>query len=214
MLNHNTFIQLPIQHNYLHSHSYRQLSSTFVFIKTHSISTMRFTQALVSALLAGSAVAHPGHDHSEELQQRRDFKAQNKVRDLSHCSAQLKARGVEARNEARRKRALENAQINRGLNKRSLESVLATDHNETDLGYTSATDVSTLFSSNASCILSPDVTQGPYYVGGEYIRSDIIEDQEGINTVIDYQVIDINTCEPVPDVYLEMWHCNSTGVYR
>src|SRR5262249_6544228 len=21
------------------------------------------------------------------------------------------------------------------------------------------------------------------------------------------------TCEPVPDVYLEMWHCNSTGVY-
>ncbi|CAN8106025.1 unnamed protein product [Discula destructiva] len=174
---------------------------------------MRFTTALVSAVLAGSAMAHPGHDHSAEVQQRRDFKAQSKVRDLSHCSAKLKSRGIEARNVARRQRALENAQASRGLKKRSLASVLATDHNATSLGYTAATNAATLFSGNASCILTPDVTQGPYYVGGEYIRSDIVEDQEGIDTVIDYQVIDVNTCEPVPNVYLEMWHCNSTGVY-
>lgn len=175
---------------------------------------MRFTNTIMSALLAGTAVAHPGHDHSAELQQRRDFQAHNKVRDLSHCSAKLKARGVEARNEARRKRALENAQVSRGLKKRSLESVLATDHNATELGYTTETEASTLFTSNASCILTPDVTQGPYYVGGEYIREDIIDGQEGIEMELDYQVIDINTCEPVPEVYLEMWHCNSTGVYR
>lgn len=30
---------------------------------------------------------------------------------------------------------------------------------------------------------------------------------------LDYQVIDVDTCEPVPNVYLEIWHCNSTGVY-
>lgn len=30
---------------------------------------------------------------------------------------------------------------------------------------------------------------------------------------LDIQVIDVNTCEPVPSVYLELWHCNSTGVY-
>jgi protocatechuate 3,4-dioxygenase beta subunit len=57
------------------------------------------------------------------------------------------------------------------------------------------------------------VTQGPYYVGGEYIREDISEDQEGVATYLDYQVIDVDTCEPVPSVYLEQWHCNSTGVY-
>lgn len=174
---------------------------------------MLFSNALVSTLLAGSVVAHPGHDHSAELQQRRDFNAKHKARDLSHCADKLKARGVAARNEARRKRALEDAQVSRGLKKRTLETVLATDHNATGVGYTSATDVDTLFSSNASCILTPDVTQGPYYVGGEYIRSDLIEDQEGINTVLDYQVIDIDTCDPVPNVYLEMWHCNTTGVY-
>lgn len=30
---------------------------------------------------------------------------------------------------------------------------------------------------------------------------------------LDIQVIDVNTCEPVPSVYIELWHCNSTGVY-
>lgn len=31
--------------------------------------------------------------------------------------------------------------------------------------------------------------------------------------LLDYQVIDVDTCEPVPSAYLEMWHCNSTGIY-
>lgn len=177
---------------------------------------MRFTNALLTAAVASSAIAHPGHDHTAELQQRKEFLSKTKARDLSHCASTLKARGIEARNVARRQRALDNAQAARGLTKkkkRTFETVLATDHNATALGYTSATSIDTLFSSNASCILSPDVTQGPYYVGGEYIRSDLVETQEGIDTILDYQVIDINTCEPVPDVYLEMWHCNATGVY-
>jgi hypothetical protein len=31
--------------------------------------------------------------------------------------------------------------------------------------------------------------------------------------VLDTQVIDVDTCEPVPNVHIEIWHCNSTGVY-
>lgn len=175
---------------------------------------MQFTTTILTALLASMTAAHPGHSVAEELQERRDYMATAKVRDLSHCSAKLKARGIEARNMARREQAVEAARAKRGLkSKRTLDSVLATDHNETGLGYTPNTDASTLFSSNASCILTPDVTQGPYYVGGEYIRQDIVETQEGIATTIDYQVIDVDTCEPVPNVYLEMWHCNATGVY-
>lgn len=34
-----------------------------------------------------------------------------------------------------------------------------------------------------------------------------------MDITLDYQVIDVDTCEPVPDVYVEIWHCNSTGVY-
>ena len=50
-------------------------------------------------------------------------------------------------------------------------------------------------------------------MAGEYVRENIIESQEGLNLILDYQVIDVETCDPVPNVYLEMWHCNSTGVY-
>lgn len=176
---------------------------------------MHFNAVLAAAILAGTAAAHPGHSVAQELQERKEFLSTTKARDLSHCAAKLKARGVEARNNARRADLIEAARAKRGLKvaneRRTLESVLATDHNETGLGYTPSTDVSTLFSSNASCILTPDVTQGPYYVGGEYIRSNVTEDQEGIATTIDYQVIDVETCEPVPNVYLEAWHCNATG---
>lgn len=27
---------------------------------------------------------------------------------------------------------------------------------------------------------------------------------------LDIQVIDVNTCEPFSDVYIEVWNCNST----
>lgn len=175
---------------------------------------MQFSTTVLAALLASLTAAHPGHSTAPEIAARREYMAHAKVRDLSHCSAKLKARGVEARNQARREQAAEAARAKRGLkSKRTFESVLATDHNETSAGYTVDTAASDLFSSNASCILTPEVTQGPYYVGGEYIREDIAEDQAGIATTLDYQVIDVNTCDPVPNVYLEMWHCNATGVY-
>ncbi|KAI0970594.1 aromatic compound dioxygenase [Xylaria arbuscula] len=176
---------------------------------------MRFSQSFISslALLSGPALAHPGHDLTKEIAERREFLGSIKRTDLTHCSEKLLARGVSGRNVARRTATIENARAKRGLKKRDLTSVLATDHNATDLGYTANTDAATLFSGNSSCVLTPEVTQGPYYIGGEYIRTNIIEDQAGIDTIIDYQIIDVDTCEPVPNVYLEMWHCNATGVY-
>jgi protocatechuate 3,4-dioxygenase beta subunit len=94
-----------------------------------------------------------------------------------------------------------------------VDTVLATSHASNLTGITVDTDPATLFTGNNSCILTPEVTQGPYWVQGELIRSDVTEDQEGVPLHLDIQVIDVNTCEPVPQVYLELWHCNSTGVY-
>jgi len=50
-------------------------------------------------------------------------------------------------------------------------------------------------------------------VAGEYVRENVVEDQPGVSLLLDYQVINVATCKPVPDVYVEIWHCNSTGVY-
>lgn len=61
----------------------------------------------------------------------------------------------------------------------------------TSLGYTESTAASTLFSSykNVSCILTPEVTEGPYYVTGEYIRTDVTEDQDGVPVHLEYQYV-------------------------
>lgn len=175
---------------------------------------MRFSATLPAlALLSAPVLAHPGHDLTEEIAERRDFLGAVKRADLSHCAEKLRARGVSERNVARRQALVENARAKRGITKRDLASVLATSHNSTSLGYSLNTDAATLFAGNNSCVLTPEVTQGPYYVGGEYIRRDVRESQKGVDTIIDYQVIDVNTCDPIPNVYLEMWHCNSTGVY-
>ncbi|KAM0281198.1 hypothetical protein ACHAQH_003628 [Verticillium albo-atrum] len=167
------------------------------------------------ALLSIQAAAHPGHDLSEEIAERRAFLGNIERASLAHCAEKLRARGVDRRNIERRAALLKDAREKLALKKkkRDTDTILATSHNKTELGYTINTDADTLFSGQNSCVLTPEATQGPYYVGGEYVRRNIIEEQEGVNIILDYQVIDVDSCEPVPNVYLEMWHCNSTGVY-
>ncbi|CAH0025999.1 unnamed protein product [Clonostachys rhizophaga] len=179
---------------------------------------MRLQSLSTIALLASGVAAHPGHDVQQEAEERRDFLQSIETRSLSHCVKRWQENGLEARHNARRAAIVQDARHKRGLlgskrKKRDLDGVLNTSHNLTDLRFTPNTDHSTLFASINSCVLTPEVTQGPYYVSGEDIRYRIIEDQEGAEIILDYQVIDVDTCEPVPDVYLEMWHCNSTGVY-
>lgn len=50
-------------------------------------------------------------------------------------------------------------------------------------------------------------------MSGELIRQDVTEDQTGVDLHLDLQFVDINTCEPVTDLLVDIWHCNATGVY-
>ncbi|ORY12234.1 extracellular dioxygenase, partial [Clohesyomyces aquaticus] len=166
-------------------------------------------------------VAHPGHDHSKEIQERTAYLT-NPIhkRSLAHCAEKLKARGNDVAMAARRSAMAESLRKKRSISSeksylraRDLDSVLATDHHSNLTGITTETDPSVLFTGNASCILTPETTQGPYWVSGEMVRKNITEGFEGVPLTLDIQIIDTNTCEPVPQVFLEIWHCNSTGVY-
>lgn len=56
-------------------------------------------------------------------------------------------------------------------------------------------------SSNATegaCILTPEVTQGPYHVLGELVRQNITENEPGVPLTVEVDFVDIDTCEPVP----------------
>lgn len=99
----------------------------------------------------------------------------------------------------------------------TLQEYEAIDHNKTGIyAYTNVTEEATIFSANTSCILTPEVTDGPYYVTGESIRKNVKEDlySEGVDLYLEVQYIDITTCEPVPDIYVDIWNANATGVYR
>lgn len=82
-----------------------------------------------------------------------------------------------------------------------------------DAKYTLSTSEETIFSSNNSCVLSPEVTEGPYYVAGEYIREDVTGGQEGVALHLEIQVLDVNTCDPVADVYTEIWRESPTTTF-
>lgn len=176
------------------------------------------TPFLAAAILATNAVAHPGHDSRFEMAERAAF-MQTSRRDLTHCASQIKARGIDSKTVARRANVAKAARKERSiaedapfLRVRDAASVLNTTHLSSE-GYTNTTAETILFAGNNSCVLSPEVTQGPYYVSGEYVRKDIIDEQDGIELILDTQVIDMATCDPVPSAMIEIWHCNSTGVY-
>ena len=66
---------------------------------------------------------------------------------------------------------------------------------------------------NKTCVLSQEATQGPYYIIEDLVRNDLIEDQTGQKLVLDIGLIDIITCEPLPNAYVDIWNANATGVY-
>ncbi|KAF9878239.1 hypothetical protein CkaCkLH20_04277 [Colletotrichum karsti] len=175
---------------------------------------MRFgTPITAAALILATVTAHGSHDVVEEIRERRDFLGSQKRTSLSHCTELLKARGLDQRNIQRRAATVSEARSKRSLTRRAKADVLSISHNKTSYGYSENTDAGTLFADYKSCLLTPQVTQGPYYVADEYVRRNISGDQEGVPIVLDMQVVDINTCEPMTDTYLEIWHANSTGVY-
>ncbi|KAF5362875.1 hypothetical protein D9758_007015 [Tetrapyrgos nigripes] len=171
----------------------------------------------VSLAQLSSAHSHPAPGSPEAI--KRAVFQQNARRSLADCQDTLSKRGgVHEQAKARREILANEIRMARGLNtaapfKRDLDSVLATDHHSNKTGITNNTDASTIFEGNSSCVLASETTQGPYYVDGEYVRYDLREDQEGVDIYVDVQLIDVSTCEPVPNVYIDFWHANATGVY-
>lgn len=61
--------------------------------------------------------------------------------------------------------------------------------------------------------LTSETTEGPYYIDADKIRQDITEDEEGIPLTLALAVIDAETCRPVRNAAVDIWHCSALGVY-
>ncbi|MDX3638829.1 intradiol ring-cleavage dioxygenase [Streptomyces sp. MB09-02B] len=61
--------------------------------------------------------------------------------------------------------------------------------------------------------LTSETTEGPYYIDADKLRRDITEDKEGIPLTLRLKVIDSETCEPIRDAAVDIWHCDALGLY-
>jgi protocatechuate 3,4-dioxygenase beta subunit len=66
---------------------------------------------------------------------------------------------------------------------------------------------------NASCVLSPEMTEGPYFVDGDAVRSDITEGRPGTPLTLRLSVVDATSCEPVEGAAVDVWHADASGDY-
>jgi protocatechuate 3,4-dioxygenase beta subunit len=65
----------------------------------------------------------------------------------------------------------------------------------------------------ATCVLSPEVTEGPYWIDTDLTRRDITEDRPGLPLELVLTVQDARTCETLEGADVEVWHCDAGGVY-
>lgn len=63
------------------------------------------------------------------------------------------------------------------------------------------------------CVLTPEQEEGPFYIDLAQVRRDIVEDRPGVPLALAVTVVDANTCEPIRDAAVDIWHCDALGVY-
>ncbi|MGW3123693.1 intradiol ring-cleavage dioxygenase [Streptomyces sp. NPDC001107] len=65
----------------------------------------------------------------------------------------------------------------------------------------------------ADCVLTPEQTEGPYYLDLETVRKDITEGKAGVPLTLRVKVIDTATCSALPGTAVDIWHCDALGIY-
>ncbi|KAI8243539.1 hypothetical protein K4K55_008016 [Colletotrichum sp. SAR 10_96] len=178
---------------------------------------------LFTVLLVGGTAAHPGDHHPDisHLKQEHAFHKRTAIAGAEKMSRCADTSGS-VRQSAIQRRAgtLERLRQERGFtpqadvqrrNKAEVSYYDSLNHNLTSMVKSGSYEE--LFGSNASCVLGRAETIGPYYVEGELIRSNITEDQIGIPMHMEIQFVDVNTCKPVPALFIDIWGANATGGY-
>jgi len=64
-----------------------------------------------------------------------------------------------------------------------------------------------------TCVLTPEMTEGPYYIAGEKVRRNITEGRPGTPLELHLSVVDASTCKPIRGAAIDIWHADAGGVY-
>ncbi|MCH7231035.1 intradiol ring-cleavage dioxygenase [Glycomyces sp. L485] len=63
------------------------------------------------------------------------------------------------------------------------------------------------------CVLTTEMTEGPYYLEDAPKRADVTEGKPGAPLTLRVTVVDASSCEPIDDAAVEIWHCDQWGYY-
>jgi protocatechuate 3,4-dioxygenase beta subunit len=64
-----------------------------------------------------------------------------------------------------------------------------------------------------SCVLTPEQTEGPYYIPKEALRRNITEGRPGTPLLLRAFVVNASTCKPIKSAAVDIWHADAGGVY-
>jgi len=63
------------------------------------------------------------------------------------------------------------------------------------------------------CVLTPEQTEGPFYIDNEKVRRNITDGRRGTPLTLRATVVDASTCKPIKGATVDIWHCDAGGVY-
>jgi protocatechuate 3,4-dioxygenase beta subunit len=63
------------------------------------------------------------------------------------------------------------------------------------------------------CVLTPELTEGPYYIANEKVRRDIREGHPGTLLTLKLRVLNASTCKPIKNAAVDIWHADAAGEY-
>jgi protocatechuate 3,4-dioxygenase beta subunit len=61
--------------------------------------------------------------------------------------------------------------------------------------------------------LTPEQTEGPYFIAGEAIRTDITEGKAGMPLRLALTVVNANRCAAIASASIDIWHADAGGNY-
>lgn len=85
--------------------------------------------------------------------------------------------------------------------------MLVTGYDNSNLEITKAPSID-----DSTCILTRAQVEGPFRLSAP-VRMDVTEGKPGMPFMLSLQVVASDGCTPLPNLLVEIWHCDAAGIY-